>query len=97
MTPIERDRELSHRALLRYLKACGFRQQETGEEQAPPQQRFNRRKTTIEVWTPGKHAYAYTLATAKNGEKFETRSPLSIMTHIERLLDGGEITEAREN
>jgi hypothetical protein len=92
MTPLERDREFSHKALLRYLKACGFRLQPNEDE--PAQQRLTRRKTTVEFAARAKRPYAYTLRPPSNGHaRFATTNPFSIMTRVEGLLEepaGGE-------
>lgn len=92
MTPLERDRELSHKALLRYLKACGFRMQPNADEQA--RRRLIHRKTTVEFAARAKRPYAYTVAMQSNGRtRFVTTNPFSIMTRVEGLLEepaGGE-------
>lgn len=90
LSPIERDRELGHRALLKYLEAAGFSALE--DEPSSPQEeiihRFANRGKTVIAFHEQKKAYVVE-SPAQRG-KYVTRNPHSIITHVERLLEEGE-------
>jgi hypothetical protein len=88
MNPLERDRELSQRALRRYLKAVGFRQisERTSREGRQVHRFSNKRSTFVEIHHTEK-GLAYALQTPNDPGRTLTRDPYSIMSRIEELQD----------
>jgi hypothetical protein len=88
MTPIERDRELSHRALLRYLKGAGFKPADDGTGDSAVQRFTNRKKTTLD-FQPDVYR-AYTVAARGDSVKFVTNNAHSVMNRLEELFEQQE-------
>jgi hypothetical protein len=91
LTPMERDRLITHRALLRYLKACGFKPyafSEDGEAQPFVVRYANKQKTLVEF---NEQSGCYTLQVRDDPQKYKTQSAHSIITRVEALL--GEVTQ----
>lgn len=88
LNPIDRDRELGHKALLRYLEACGFVALEA-EPRSPQDESIQRFANANTVVSFHEQKKAYIMESPAQRGSYVTRNPHSIITQVERLLDEG--------
>jgi hypothetical protein len=94
MTPMQRDREVWHKVVVRYIKAAGFRQIATNTNALQSFKTRKSNRTPALTLDYNKSENRYTLCVAGIAP-MKTRTPESVLLNIERLIE--EHVERFEN